>query len=79
MTRQGELQFENLKNEAEAFNTEWKKKVEDQLRAREEGVALIWRGRSVSLTNKEIGADSTFVLTTAGTIGKQRHHAAVES
>ena len=78
MTRQGELQFENLKNEAEAFNTEWKKKVEDQLRARE-GVALIWRGRSVSLTNKEIGADSTSVLITAGTIGKQRHHAAVES
>ena len=51
---QGELQFENLKNETESFNTEWKKKIEDELREREEGVPLIWRGRSVSPTSKKV-------------------------
>ena len=29
-------------------------KIEDELRAREEGVALIWRGRSVSPTRKKL-------------------------
>ena len=29
-------------------------KIEDELRAKEEGVALIWRGRSVSPTSKKL-------------------------
>jgi len=30
MTRQDDLQVENLKNETEAFNTEWREKSEDE-------------------------------------------------
>jgi hypothetical protein len=32
MARQGELRVENLKNETKPFNTEWKKKIKDELR-----------------------------------------------
>ena len=32
MTRQGDLQVKNLKNESESFNTNWRKKIENKLR-----------------------------------------------
>ena len=53
MTRQDELQSENLKNETDAFN-----RVEERDRGRVEGereeVALTWRGRSVSPTSEKL-------------------------
>jgi hypothetical protein len=65
MTRQGELRVENLKNETKVFSTEWKKKIENEVR---EIGDLAWQ---ISESDQqEIGADSTFVLTTLGTIGK---------
>ena len=78
MTQQCELQFENLKNEAEAFNTEWKKKIEDELRAREEGVALIWRGRSVSLTSKKLDLTQPLSLLQQARLENNDIHTAVE-
>ena len=44
---------------------------------RRRGVDLAWQiGES---DQQEIGADSAFILISAGTIGRQRRHAAVES
>ena len=39
MTRQHDLQVKNLKNETNAVNTEWRKKIEDKLREKREEVA----------------------------------------
>ncbi|KIK04760.1 hypothetical protein K443DRAFT_92334 [Laccaria amethystina LaAM-08-1] len=64
-TRSAPLSPTSFGRSHDPTGTEWKKKIEDEVR---EIGDLAWQ---ISESDQqEIGADSTFVLTTLGTIGK---------